>query len=96
MRLSEISYAGGKLEYRSRHATEPETVLPNCLAQARKILASATADRRPISDPQFTPDFEALRWFPLPGEIQRELRGDNATASNGQKRLWDEPSLPRG
>ncbi len=84
MRLSEISYAGGKLEYRSRHATEPETVLPGCLEQARKILASAAADRGPTADPEFTPEFEALRWFPLPGEMQRELRGDAATASTRQ------------
>jgi selenocysteine lyase/cysteine desulfurase len=95
MRLAEISYAGGKLEYRSRHAMEPETVLPGCLAEARKILASARADPSPIVDPDFTQEFEALRWFPLPGEIARELRGDAATSST-RKKLWDEPGQRLG
>jgi hypothetical protein len=28
-----------------------------------------------IEDPPRTPDFEELRWFPLPGEVLAELRG---------------------
>ena len=92
MRLSEISYESGKLEYRSRHATEPETVLPGYLEEARKILGRAKAERREITDPRFTPEFEVLRWFPLPGEIQRELRAAQSTAL-GQKKFWDEPSV---
>jgi selenocysteine lyase/cysteine desulfurase len=77
MRLGEISYRTGKMEYRSRHATEPEWALPNYLEEAKKIIA-ATADEfrtLTVEDPVRTPDFEELRWFPLPSEVLAELRG---------------------
>ncbi|MDB4959554.1 MAG: Cysteine desulfurase [Myxococcales bacterium] len=77
MRLAEVSYRTGKIEYRSRHATEPEWALPNYLEQARKIIANVTEECRTlaINDPARTIDFEELRWFPLPGEVLTELRG---------------------
>ena len=89
LRLTELSYESGKLEYRSRHATEPETTLPACLKAARRILAATKPERNVIEDPRFTPEFEALRWFPLPGEIQRELRTAASTDPN-QRKLWDD------
>ena len=90
MRLTDLSYESGRLEYRSRHATEPETALPAFLKEARRILAAAKPERPRIEDPQFTPEFEALRWFPLPGEIQQELRLAAGSDPNQQK-LWDDP-----
>ncbi len=71
-RLGELRYEGGKLQYRSRHATEPEWVLPGYLDEARQLAA------RPVSEPPPRPtlsaDFEALRWFPLPHEVYDRLR----------------------
>jgi selenocysteine lyase/cysteine desulfurase len=90
MRLSELSYATGKLEYRSRHATEPESALPDYLERARRILTSAKPGRRRIEDPEFDAEFEALRWFPLPGEVQRELISGPLDAPGRRPCLWDE------
>ncbi|MCA9607185.1 MAG: aminotransferase class V-fold PLP-dependent enzyme, partial [Myxococcales bacterium] len=41
MSLRDVTYRSGKLEYRSRHATEPEWVLPSYLEQARAVLDEA-------------------------------------------------------
>jgi selenocysteine lyase/cysteine desulfurase len=78
MRLDDISYRAGKLEYRSRHSTEPEWALPSYLDDARRIIAEASDECRALQlvDPERTPDFEELRWFPLPSEVVAELRGE--------------------
>lgn len=76
MRLDDLSYASGKLEYRSKQATEPESALPGYLEEARRILSTAKPGKRRIEQTRFSEEFEALRWFPLPSEIQRELEGD--------------------
>jgi hypothetical protein len=76
MRLADISYRTGKMAYRSRHGTEPEWALPGYLDEAKKIIAATTAEFRTLAlaDPVRTPDFEQLRWFPLPAEVLAELR----------------------
>ena len=82
MRLKDLSYEGGQLEYRSRHGTEPESVLRTYLDAARKIVASAT--ERFTGGPAVTHlsgDFEHLRWFPLPHEIHEELLGGTCRRS---------------
>jgi selenocysteine lyase/cysteine desulfurase len=80
MRLAEVSYRTGKMEYRSRHATEPEWALPGYLDEAKRIIAAATDEFRSVSPAEITElprtkDFEELRWFPLPSEVLEELRG---------------------
>jgi len=77
MRLAEVSYRTGKMEYRSRHATEPEWTLPGYLEEAKRIIANAGDEFRSLSIEELprTPDFEELRWFPLPSEVLEELRG---------------------
>jgi selenocysteine lyase/cysteine desulfurase len=82
MRLGEVSYRTGKMEYRSRHATEPEWALPGYLDEARRIIAAVPEEVRTLQleDPARTADFEELRWFPLPSEVLAELRGGEATA----------------
>jgi selenocysteine lyase/cysteine desulfurase len=82
MRLGEVSYRTGKMEYRSRHATEPEWALPGYLDEARRIIAAIPEEVRTLQleDPARTADFEELRWFPLPSEVLAELRGGEATA----------------
>ena len=77
MRLSGIGYRSGRMDYRSTHVREPEWVLEDQLRVAQEIL------RRPpvwedADDPVLSPDFEALRRFPLPGEVLRELRAERA------------------
>ncbi|MBS1119043.1 MAG: Cysteine desulfurase [Deltaproteobacteria bacterium] len=85
MRLDEVSYRTGKMEYRSRHGTEPEWELPNYLAEARRIIAAVTEEFRTLSieERARTSDFEQLRWFPLPSEVLAELRGSSATEHAG-------------
>ena len=78
MRLTDLTYRSGKLEYRSRHATEPEWVLSGYLDEARKIVDAAVSETAATEEPVLSADFESLRWFPLPGEIARELRGEAA------------------
>jgi selenocysteine lyase/cysteine desulfurase len=78
MSLRDVSYRSGKMEYRSRHATEPEDALPGYLDDARKIIqeaSSAAAGAAALDDAPLTEDFEHLRWFALPSEAQAELQG---------------------
>ena len=47
----------------------PESILPGQLATARRILREARERRLPAAaPPAYDPDFERIRWFPLPGE----------------------------
>ncbi len=81
LRLGEVSYRTGKMEYRSRHATEPEWALPGYIEEANTIIAAATVEFQTLElvDPIRTADFEELRWFPLPSEVLAEIRGDAPT-----------------
>lgn len=84
MRLADVTYRAGKMEYRSRHATEPESALPGYLDEARRVFARATtAERRPSREPVLTADFEHLRWFWLPREVAAELAGPELSAGAG-------------
>ncbi|MCA9528363.1 MAG: aminotransferase class V-fold PLP-dependent enzyme, partial [Myxococcales bacterium] len=73
--LLNISYTTGRLSFRSRHATEPESALADYLEEARRVLA-AGAELAPAEDPCITPDFQSLRWFPLPGEAAARLAAE--------------------
>ena len=78
LRLSELSYARGKLEYPSHRATEPASALRRYLREARDIVDAAVADYAgwpPAAAPRRGGDFETLRWFPLPDECLDELQG---------------------
>jgi selenocysteine lyase/cysteine desulfurase/CRP-like cAMP-binding protein len=68
--LFDVSYGGGAMEFGAARSTAPEEVLGDQLEQARRLLASLD-DRSAgatIEDPPLPPTFEAIRWFPLPGE----------------------------
>lgn len=82
--LGDISYRDGKLEYRSRHVREPAWVLESYLEEAKRILYRDVCEIGGgcLEDPPRSEDFEALRWFPLPGEVLSELKGV-ASASRG-------------
>jgi hypothetical protein len=85
MRLADVTYRGGKMEYRSRHATEPESALAAYLDEARRVFAAAVVGerQRPPHHPAMTRDFEQLRWFWLPREVAAELDGQDASAGAG-------------
>ena len=68
--LFDVTYEGGRLEYPSRHATEPERVLPSYLEAAKAVFERAEASLGDLVEPTpLNPDFEQLRWFPLPEEV---------------------------
>ncbi len=71
--LKTLSYRGGRPSYPSRHVTAPEWVLPEYLVEARRTLDACCGDR-PVVDPELNPDFEHLRWFPLPSEAAAQLK----------------------
>ncbi len=80
VRLTDICYGRGHLEYRSVHRREPEDVLHTYLGLADAIVDQARRERNAAGaaglplDPELPPGASALRWFPLPGEISDELR----------------------
>jgi len=66
LRLSEVSYgADGQMTYPRRRGQAGEDAFPGYLRQGRALLAArpAALDDGPTG---LDPDFEALRWFPLP------------------------------
>jgi hypothetical protein len=69
--LYDISYAGAAMEFAAARSTAPERVLRDQLEHAWSLIASlddrSTGDA--IEDPVLPPSFEAIRWFPLPGEV---------------------------
>jgi len=86
--LSDVSYQGGRMTHRARHATEPEWALAGYLEEARRVLDAAVRDFQsaaPTTTTETTPplaaDLERLRWFPLPAEVLAELQGRPATTS---------------
>ncbi|MCC7537837.1 MAG: aminotransferase class V-fold PLP-dependent enzyme [Deltaproteobacteria bacterium] len=87
MRLSDNTYRSGKLEYRSRHATEPEAALAGYVEEARRIIEDAVRGYRTTSIERevLTPETEALRWFPLPSEALAELQGQALPPEAGHR-----------
>ncbi|MSP90394.1 MAG: aminotransferase class V-fold PLP-dependent enzyme [Myxococcales bacterium] len=89
LRLHDIRYDGGRLEYRARHATEPEFALAGYLDLAHGIVAhtvegleraGAEQPASPLDPPDdpaalrpLSADYRRLRWFPLPDEVRMEL-----------------------
>lgn len=74
MRLHDLRYGSGRLEYPSRHARLPEDALEAQLAAAIRIFESARRERRlPPKTTTLEPEYEELRWFALPEEVVRDL-----------------------
>ncbi len=68
--LGDVSYADGTMRYRAHRHREPESRLPAYLAEARALLADPPPAPPPGPPLAVGPDFEALRWFLLPHEVQ--------------------------
>ena len=85
LRLHEVKFYGGGIEYRSRQMTEPESVLPTYLAEATRLAAEIRARAATLTavDPVLPEAAERLRWFPYAGEVLRELRGETAETRAG-------------
>ena len=76
LRLDDIAYCSGRMQYRSQHLTEPETAFDEYLAQAEELAAElktlqdssggAVSTGAPVA--VLSAELEPLRWFPLPGE----------------------------
>ena len=69
--LHDIDYSQGAMDYRHRPHLHSDDDLTGYLKQAKAILADlAVAEPpEPLGAPLVTPDFEQLRWFPLPDEL---------------------------
>ena len=90
MRLHDISYRGGRLQYRSRRALEPEFALHTYIDDAHKIVEKAVEEydqwvaKKPKSMSQ---DFQTLRWFVLPSEALGKLNGLGSREETGSLQL---------
>ena len=73
--LHDVSFASGTLEFHGPRATEPESTLGRYLEEARQIIRAVEAapPHESVHDPLLTPEFDRIRWFPLPGEALAEL-----------------------
>jgi selenocysteine lyase/cysteine desulfurase len=76
MRLTDVSYRAGRMEFRSRHTTEPEWALQGYLEEAQQIVDAAVEDYRggfELPEQPSLGDLDRLRWFLVPEEAYREL-----------------------
>ena len=79
--LYDVRYEVGGMEFTGRPATAPETELVHQLEDAREVIKHFEGNvdaEEDIVDVDLGPEFERLRWFPLPGEALRELRAGAA------------------
>jgi selenocysteine lyase/cysteine desulfurase len=71
--LGDIRYEDGLMRYAAHRHREPETRLAWYLDEARRLCREPMAGPGPGEvEPSVGVDFEALRWFWLPGEISAE------------------------
>ena len=58
------------MSYSAHRHREPASRLAEYLVEARELLASPPSNAwKPQDPPDLDPEFEALRWFPLPSEV---------------------------
>jgi selenocysteine lyase/cysteine desulfurase len=75
--LDDVSFEPGGLEAEGPQGPQPaEVTLAGSLEAARRLLRElgAAPPRGPLADPKVSPEFERIRWFPLPGEALASLR----------------------
>jgi hypothetical protein len=71
--LRDVRYEGGRMRYAAHRHRAPDAALPGYLDDARRIIDEPRGATAPGATLKVGPDFEALRWFWLPEEIEREL-----------------------
>ncbi len=70
--LDDITYTATGMHYPRRRDPEPGSRLSDYLDEARRILSTGP-EKPTVDDPlDVGPDFEHLRWFPLPTEVAAE------------------------
>ena len=67
--LSEIDYDGGAMHYTVQPHHDADSVLADYLEEAKEIFAESHSGDD-LSPPDVSIEFESLRWFPLPHEIE--------------------------
>ncbi|MHB8460244.1 MAG: aminotransferase class V-fold PLP-dependent enzyme [Candidatus Limnocylindrales bacterium] len=86
--LDDIGYEGGRMTYRAHRHREPEARLADHLAKARALLGSPPPPIRAATDASRSlavgPDFETLRWFWLPHEVEVSPHAVGASDSGDQ------------
>jgi selenocysteine lyase/cysteine desulfurase/CRP-like cAMP-binding protein len=86
--LYDISYSGAAMGFGAPRSTAPESVLRDQLEQAKSLIAGLD-DRfagEAIEDPVLPPSFEAIRWFPLPGEAYARAVAERDGSSSEESR----------
>jgi selenocysteine lyase/cysteine desulfurase len=73
MSLDDVTLGPDGFAYPNRRRSEPESRLAEYLDEARMLMAEAGPGEAPIPAETMTPDFERLRWFTLPEEVNEEL-----------------------
>ena len=74
MSLDEVSYAGGTVTWPARRQQVPDAALEDVLAEGARLLRAGAPPAREV--PLRLPaQVEALRWFPLPGEVAERVTG---------------------
>ena len=79
LRLADLSYESGRLEYSTNRRTAPERQLARQLAEARLIFDAAEAGHPDTPKDLMSDDFELLRWFTLPHEVSGRLPPSSET-----------------
>jgi selenocysteine lyase/cysteine desulfurase len=77
--LDNVRYDGGRMSYQAHRHREPESRLPDYLAEAHALFASPPAPLAAAVEGsaalEVGPDFESLRWFWLPHEVAATVAG---------------------
>jgi selenocysteine lyase/cysteine desulfurase len=69
--LQEMSFGFDRLRGSVSWSSAPERALPGYLDEARSLLEDLDSAplSPPVDDPELSPEFERIRWFPLPAEV---------------------------
>jgi selenocysteine lyase/cysteine desulfurase len=75
--LQNLSFDAAGLDAGAAHASEPESALARQLDVARRIIRAVETAPPPSAplDPALSPEFDLIRWFPLPSEAHAQLYG---------------------
>ena len=73
--LHEVEFGSRGISHPDRRSTEPEERLEAYLDLGRRVLQSSGPAPTEPERPELTADFERLRWFHLPDELQDEVIG---------------------
>jgi selenocysteine lyase/cysteine desulfurase len=76
--LDDVTFTSEGIAHPDVRATEPVSRLGDYLAEAQRIMDEATTDND-CPRPEVSDEFETLRWFAYPDELQRELELEKKT-----------------